>query len=63
MPVPPVLVGGVHVKVMQSLKALITLGADGGPGYAEKVNNVSCAFYILMHKRDFYFWGVLCQRR
>lgn len=34
MLVPPVLVGGVHAKVMQFLKALTTLGVDGGPGYA-----------------------------
>lgn len=40
MLVPPVLAGGVHDKVMQSLKALITLGADGGPENAENVNKV-----------------------
>lgn len=49
MLVPPVVAGGVHDKVMQFLKALITLGADGGPGYAEKVNNVFYAPYRFMH--------------
>lgn len=39
--------------MMQSLKALITLGADGGPGYAEKVNNVSYASYVFINERDF----------
>lgn len=36
MLVPPVLVGGDHDKLMQSLKALTTFGAEGGPGYAVK---------------------------
>lgn len=43
MLVPPVLVGGDHAKVMQFLKALTTLGVDGGPGYA--VTNES--FYYI----------------
>lgn len=36
--VPPVLAGGDQARVMQSLNALITFGADGGPGYAVKIN-------------------------
>lgn len=36
--VPPVLAGGDQARVMQSLNALITFGADGGPGYAVKTN-------------------------
>lgn len=32
--VPPVSDGGDQERLMQSLKALITFGADGGPGYA-----------------------------
>lgn len=30
--VPPVLVGAVQARLMQSLKALTILGVDGGPG-------------------------------
>lgn len=66
MLVPPVVAGGVHDKVMQFLKALITLGADGGPGYAEKVNNVFYAPYRFMHEQDFNFRFLFlfyCQRR
>lgn len=50
MLVPLVLAGGVHDKVIQSLKALITLGADGGPEYAEKVND-SYTSYMFCVKR------------
>lgn len=32
--VPPVSAGGDQERVIQSLKELTTLGADGGPGYA-----------------------------
>lgn len=32
--VPPVLAGRDQDRLMQSLKALTTFGADGGPGYA-----------------------------
>lgn len=40
MLVPPVLEGGFHVRVIQSLKALTTLGAEGGPAYAMYRNMV-----------------------
>uniref|UniRef100_A0A0E9SUK1 Uncharacterized protein n=1 Tax=Anguilla anguilla TaxID=7936 RepID=A0A0E9SUK1_ANGAN len=35
MAVPPVLVGWTHWRLMRSLKALTTLSAIGGPGYAK----------------------------
>lgn len=38
MLVPLVLEGEIHVRVMQSLKSLTTLGAEGGPGYAKYRN-------------------------
>lgn len=38
--VPPVLAGGDHARLMQSLNALSTFGADGGPGYAVRINVV-----------------------
>lgn len=36
--VPPVLAGGDHARLIQSLNALSTFGADGGPGYAVRIN-------------------------
>lgn len=38
--VPPVLAGGDQARLMQSLNALSTFGADGGPGYAVRINVV-----------------------
>lgn len=35
---PPVLAGGDQARLMQSLNALSTFGADGGPGYAVRIN-------------------------
>lgn len=32
--VPPVFAGGDQDRLMQSLKAVTTFGADGAPGYA-----------------------------
>lgn len=50
MLVPPVLVGGDHDKLMQSLKALTIFGVEGGPGNAVTRNlkciNVSLNAYI-----------------
>lgn len=40
MLVPPVLVGAVQAKLMQSLKALTIFGVEGGPGNAGKRNEI-----------------------
>lgn len=40
MLVPPVLVGAVQAKLMQSLKALTIFGVEGGPGNAGKINEI-----------------------
>lgn len=32
------LAGGDHARLIQSLNALSTFGADGGPGYAVRIN-------------------------
>ncbi len=47
--VPPVLVGGDHAKVMQFLKALTTLGVDGGPGYAGTNHDVYMIMSVCLH--------------
>lgn len=39
--VPPVLVGGVQARLIQSLKALTIFGADGAPGNAEEINYIN----------------------
>lgn len=38
--VPPVLVGAVHARLMQSLKALTIFGTEGCPGNAGKVTKI-----------------------
>lgn len=51
---PPVSAGGDQDRVMQSLKALATFGADGGPGYAARTQfNAASLFYVcfIQHRK------------
>lgn len=46
MLVPPVSAGGDQDRVMQSLKALTTFGADGGPGYAAGTHFYAVSLFL-----------------
>lgn len=50
---PPVSAGGDQDRVMQSLKALATFGADGGPGYAARTQfyEVTFSVYFIQHQK------------
>ena len=51
--VPPVSHGGLHARLMQSLKALITLGAVGAPGYP--VGGVDEVIHCFVHLLQFLY--------